>query len=98
MITDGRFKYVSRHHGEEELYDLGEDPGETENRAAAPELQERKRDLAARLEQWFHVRQRGEASGFGRGVTGFGQIHPVSRGLPDSLSYVSSDQPVTGTG
>jgi choline-sulfatase len=87
MITDGRVKLVERLNGPGEFYDLGTDPGERSNRFGDQSLRTQQEHLSRLLSERFSADTRPGASGWHRPVTGFGQIHPVSRGLPGSMSY-----------
>ncbi len=51
MVRSARYKYVLHQQGEEELYDLAFDPGETRNLAASPSYAEIRADHRARLER-----------------------------------------------
>jgi arylsulfatase A-like enzyme len=85
MITDGRWKYVARASGPEELYDRAADPDERTNLAEAePDLC---RAWAHRLQEWFAGRERAGASAYDHDVRGHGQIHPVWRGRSDAETY-----------
>ena len=58
-IRDGHFKYIRFDNGEEELYNLARDPYELQSLADDPAYAERKRSLAAALEQLRDCRGRG---------------------------------------
>jgi len=87
MLTDGRMKLVERLDGPCELYELSSDPDENVNlfdvRSHRTERERLSRLLAAR----FEAETRPGVSGWERPVTGFGQIHPVARGLAGTRSY-----------
>lgn len=87
MVTDGRLKLVERLEGPDELYDLVADPDERVNLVHDPSRRRERERLSARLAERFDAETRPGASGWDRPVTGFGQIHPVSRGLPPHRSY-----------
>ncbi|HSN10731.1 MAG TPA: sulfatase-like hydrolase/transferase, partial [Propionibacteriaceae bacterium] len=87
MVTDGRLKLVERLEGPDELYDLLADPDERVNLVDDPSRRAERDDLSARLAERFGAETRPGASGWERPVTGFGQIHPVSRGLPPHRAY-----------
>ncbi|WP_172120817.1 sulfatase-like hydrolase/transferase [Actinomyces faecalis] len=79
MIRDGRWKYVRRFEGPEELYDLQRDPQERYDLAQDPSLAPTRQRLRDQLEDWFarHETQRSRA--YEQPVTGRGQIHPTWR-------------------
>ncbi len=95
MITDGRWKYVHRHAGPDELYDRQDDPGERTNLVNDAGHRAEKDELATALHDWFIAHQRDGVSGFARPVTGHGQINMTSRGLPPEQTYVQPDLPPT---
>lgn len=88
MITDGAWVYVARHDGPDELYDMRNDPGQRVNLADDPACAEMKDDLGLRLQEWFAAAERPGYSAYDRRVTGYGQLQPLSRGLPDDRTYV----------
>lgn len=92
MVTDGRWVYVHRRSGPDELYDHTSDPDERENLADDPAAAEVKAELLARLHAWYADRERSDLRGWDHDVRGFGQRHPVSRGLPDALTYTPSPE------
>ncbi len=53
MVRGEGWKYVRHHEGEEQLFDLDNDPGETCNLAAEPQYENRKKQLRRRLETWL---------------------------------------------
>ncbi|MFQ6130445.1 MAG: sulfatase [Armatimonadota bacterium] len=53
MIRGQGWKYVRYAQGNEFLYHLAEDPGETENLAGDPAYSERKAELAAEMDDWL---------------------------------------------
>lgn len=53
MICDGRYKYVHRPSGRDELYDLAADPGERRNRFGEPGTQEQTARLRLALLDWY---------------------------------------------
>lgn len=91
MITDRSWVFVSRHAGPDELYDMRNDPEQRTNLVDDAKFAQTKADLAAKLENWFADAARPGYSAFDRGVTGYGQLQPVSRGLPDQLTYLAND-------
>lgn len=93
MVTDGRWVYVHRRHGPDELYDRESDPGESRNLIDEPAHQTKRDELHQSLTQWYSAREREDASARNHDVRGYGQIQPVTRGLPDSLTYASSPSP-----
>lgn len=93
MITDGRWVYVHRREGPDELYDRLNDPGERVNLADDPGSAPIREQLHAQLVDWYRSRQRADASAWEHDIRGFGQIHPVSRGLPDHLTYAQEPAP-----
>lgn len=97
MVTDGRFALMVRRDGPDELYDNVEDPQQKDNRIADPSLDDVRSRLLKSLEEWFAAVERPGASGWDRPVMGYGQIQPVSRGLPALESYVQfGDDPYDG--
>ncbi|MDV7141805.1 sulfatase-like hydrolase/transferase [Tropicimonas sp. TH_r6] len=54
-IRDARYKYAWSPHDIEELYDLGNDPGERRNLAGDPRLGEVQADLKSRLFDWMNA-------------------------------------------
>lgn len=93
MITDGRWVYVHRRNGPDELYDHDTDPGEATNLAADSAFEAVRQSLKNQLQDWYATRERAESSAWEHDVRGFGQVHPVSRGLPDSLTYAMAPAP-----
>lgn len=87
MITDGRWKYVHRADGPDELYDRAADPGERVNLVDDPAAAGERDRLAADLAAWFAEHERAGMSGFDRAVSGHGQVHPLSRGLPEEETW-----------
>lgn len=55
MIRDGRYKYISRTLGQDELYDLAEDPREMHNRIDDPALASEQLRLQKALMKWLQV-------------------------------------------
>jgi hypothetical protein len=53
MIRGEGWKYVLYADGEEYLYDLTKDPGETRNLARERSVQARKRDLSGKIRKWL---------------------------------------------
>ena len=53
MLRDKRYKYVSRLHGSDELYDLEADPGETTNIIGQEVLQPVIADMRYRMLKWL---------------------------------------------
>ncbi|MEO7588747.1 MAG: sulfatase-like hydrolase/transferase [Arachnia sp.] len=90
MVTDGRHKLVERVDGPGELYDLQQDPDERDNRFDDSHLQDTQQRLSSELRRRFEQQTRPGVSGWERPVTGFGQIHPTSRGLEDVHAYAQT--------
>lgn len=88
MITDGANKLVIRSEGPDELYDLRNDPGETSNLMGDPTRQPIRNELAQALHDWFAIHERPGNDAFHRAVTGYGQVHPLSRGRAEQETYV----------
>ncbi|GAA3866479.1 sulfatase-like hydrolase/transferase [Tessaracoccus defluvii] len=88
MVTDGQFTLVLRDGGPDELYDGASDPGQTTNRISDPRLASVREHLSRQLDDWFRKGERPGYSGQRRGVSGYGQVHPVSRGVSPERSYV----------
>lgn len=55
MIRSERYKYISRITGEDELYDLEQDPGETCNRVDDPALEPEKHKLQLAMLRWMQA-------------------------------------------
>lgn len=53
MVRGRGWKYIRYHDGEEFLYDLGSDPGETTDLAGDPSLRDRKAGLRRELDAWL---------------------------------------------
>jgi arylsulfatase A-like enzyme len=53
MVRSENWKYARYRDGEEFLYNLGQDPGETENRIGEPGAQDKSREMRERLEDWL---------------------------------------------
>ena len=96
MITDGQNKLVERFDGPGELYNLEKDPRERDNLFNDPFHDGIRRRLSDEMERRFAQHGRPGASGWERPVTGFGQVHPVSRGIPDEQSYVQGREGLDG--
>lgn len=96
MITDGRMKLVERFDGPAEFYDLATDPDERANLVEDGAHRDDRERLSGWLAERFATDTRPGVSGWERPVTGFGQIHPVSRGLPDLRAYAQSREASDG--
>lgn len=79
MIRQGAWKYVTRHEGPTELYDLDSDPHEEHNLAEDEAYAQQRADLHERLTTWFRAHETAQHRAFDQPVTGFGQIHPTWR-------------------
>lgn len=90
MITDGCFKLVERFDGPGEFYDLVEDPSEQRNLYDDPSWRTEQSTLSTELHQRFGQHTRPGTSAWTRGVTGLGQIQPLSRGLSDEQTYAQN--------
>ncbi|MDA8437510.1 MAG: sulfatase-like hydrolase/transferase [Propionibacterium sp.] len=90
MITDGPLKLVERLEGPGELYDRRIDPDEQNNLFDDPTRSADRERLSRWLAERFEAETRPGTSGWDRPVTGFGQIQPVSRGIPAERSYAQS--------
>jgi hypothetical protein len=66
---------------------MNSDPDERVNLFGDQSRREDQERLSRWLSERFAAETRPGASGWDRPVTGFGQVHPVSRGLPGVLSY-----------
>lgn len=90
MITDGQYVRVLRSNGPDELYDHEIDPAEQRNLAVVqdPAVNRVRRRLDDAMNDWFASYVRRDVDAFERPVTGLGQIHPLTRGRPDSENYV----------
>jgi arylsulfatase A-like enzyme len=53
MIRGGGWKYFRYPSGEEYLYHLADDPGETRNLAGDPSCQDRKAEVRGELQRWL---------------------------------------------
>ena len=93
MITDGRWVYVHRTTGPDELYDRDTDPGERCNLIEDAAHTSTRARLHHELLAWYSTRERSDMRACDRDVRGFGQIHPVSRGLPDAVTYATRPSP-----
>lgn len=92
MITDGRYVLVTRSAGPDEFYDHDTDPLEAENLIDSPTHREVIEQLRGRLREWFDRWSRPGQDAYHLPVSGKGQIHPTSRGLPPEQSYVPREQ------
>ncbi|MGD7706911.1 sulfatase-like hydrolase/transferase [Microlunatus sp. Y2014] len=88
MITDGRYVYVHRSNGPDELYDHDRDPTEETNFVADPALATTGAELRIALLDWFNRHERAGQSAFEQPVSGFGQLQPTARGLGPAASYL----------
>lgn len=89
MITDGRWKLVVRSTtGPCELYDTHTDPGEANNLYTAPSTAGTRADLESALRDWFATHQRADTDAFDAPVSGYGQVHPVTRGRNRHDTYM----------
>ncbi|MDA8061397.1 MAG: sulfatase-like hydrolase/transferase [Actinomycetota bacterium] len=78
MIRTRDWKYVARNGSwPDELYDLGADPGETENLSGSPAHAQVRADLAAELDRWFSRWAEPDHDGWSLPVTGLGQLAPL---------------------
>lgn len=93
MVTDGRWVYVHRRHGDDELYDHADDPTEQVNRAGEPGCAEVVRRLRGELEAWFAQRENAGNTAWNHDVRGTGQVHPIWRGRPDNETYATTPAP-----
>ncbi len=81
-LTDGRSKYIYHaHHGEEQFFDLAEDPGELRDLAKDPTRREHVREWRQRLVA--HLKNRGP------GYVANGDLVPRPKGLLYSPNYPS---------
>lgn len=55
MIRDSRYKYISRSAGQDELYDLSDDPGEMHNRIDDPALAAEQSRLQREMLKWLQA-------------------------------------------
>lgn len=92
MITDGRHVLITRSAGPDEFYDHRDDPEEVENLIDSPTHAEMIDGLRLRLQEWFDRWSRPEQDAYHLPVSGKGQIHPRSRGLPPERSYVPREE------
>ncbi|TWD72012.1 arylsulfatase A-like enzyme [Kribbella amoyensis] len=88
MIRTATEKYVWRHDGPEELYDLVADPGELVDLSNDPASADRRAALRGQLADWFAAHAVGEYDGGARPVTGLGQRSPVWTDQADADRYV----------
>lgn len=88
MIRQGDHKYVERHDGPTELYDLAEDPQERHNLAENAEKASLASDLRTCLRDWFAAHENPVDSAWTRGVRGIGQVHPPRKGYDDERTYI----------
>lgn len=87
MIRTEGHKYVLRHAGPTELYDLAEDPGETDNLADDPGKRALRVELHQALIDWFAEHSDPERDAFARPVSGAGQNAPVWSEHTDTARY-----------
>lgn len=87
MIRSERWKYVVRHAGPAELYDLLSDPGERVDLIDHPDQRSRRAELDAELARWFAGHSLTERDAYRRPVGGGGQRTPVWTDHPDELRY-----------
>src|SRR5699024_8382268 len=93
MITDGRWVFIYRKYGPNELYDRESDPEQWTNLIDDPVHAGHQESLHGRLRKWYATREREGASAWDHNVRGYGQIHPLSRGLPDHQTYATAPGP-----
>ncbi len=92
MVRTREWKYVHRYpDGPHELYDLGNDPDEHNNRFEAPDQQERIAEMRGRLEGWFTRYVNPEKDGLDRGVRGPGQLRPLGGKWEDGSEAFAQD-------
>ena len=92
MVRTREWKYVHRYpDGPHELYDLGNDPDERNNRFEAPDQQERIAEMRGRLERWFTRYVNPEKDGLDRGVRGPGQLRPLGGKWEDGSEAFAQD-------
>jgi arylsulfatase A-like enzyme len=78
MVRDRKWKYVHRYpYGPNELYDLLNDPDETNNLVDKDDFKQRAERMRGRLEAWFDKYVVPQLDGTHEGVTGRGQIGVV---------------------
>lgn len=53
MICDGRYKFIYRHSGRNEFYDLREDPGERQNLYGNVQVEEQSQEFMRRILDWY---------------------------------------------
>ena len=90
MITDSQHKLVQRFDGPGELYDLTQDPDEQMNLYDDPAVSTIQKTLAESMQTRFQGFTRAGSSGWEQPVRGWGQVHPVSRGVPAEKTYVQT--------
>lgn len=75
MIRSEKYKYIARYpYGENEFYDLTEDPAEQINRIADNTYADIILEMRAKLEKWFNDYANPDIDGAREGVTGLGQL------------------------
>jgi len=78
MIRNEEWKYVYRHaYGPHELYNLKEDPKETNNLIDKPEYKEIIKELKEKMDRWFSRYVIPSRDGLKEDGTQMGQIYPV---------------------
>ncbi|KAJ5190909.1 choline-sulfatase [Penicillium cinerascens] len=88
MIRTSDWKYVHRYpHGPHELFDLVNDPGETDNRFDDKGLVQIRDGLRKRLGVWYARYVRPEFDGIYAAVTGFGQKGLAIPGMREGNSF-----------
>jgi len=80
MARTRDWKYIHRYpYGHHELYNLSNDPGETENIAGLPEYEARENEMRGMLREWFLKYGDPSTDGAYEAVTGFGQVGPCGK-------------------
>lgn len=97
MLRSGAWKFIDRHDGPRELYNLDRDPDERENLAGSNAYARRERELADELHEWFVAHETATERAYERQVRGRGQIHPPRKALSDDHTYVQQPAPFDGT-
>ncbi|UNK70991.1 hypothetical protein [Microbacterium sp. H1-D42] len=73
--------------------DRENDPAEQHNLIDDRSQAELRVELHHHLTEWYATRAREGMEGWNHDVRGFGQVHPVSRGLPETLTYATTPAP-----
>lgn len=92
MIRSKKYKYVARYpYGENELYDLQNDPEENVNLIDDERYADIVIDMRCKLEKWFNDYVNPDIDGAKEGVTGLGQLCSAGIYAEKALKYAQTD-------